>query len=54
MGQRLTVELVEQALTMALVNRIPTEGSYTILTAAVSMPRRATNADSLNTASSPA
>jgi len=26
MGQRLTVELVEQALTMALVNRIPTAG----------------------------
>ena len=51
MGQRLTVELAEQALTMALANRTPRPGSCTIRIAAVSMPPRATSEGSPSTAS---
>ena len=54
MGHRLTVDLAEQALTMALANRTPGAGSYTTQIVAVSSPPRATSKYSLPTASRPA
>jgi putative transposase len=54
MGQRLTGELAEQALLMALANRQPRVDSCTIPIAAANRPPRGTSRCSLGTVSPPA